>query len=146
MSAFKSAAMMRELKQSLELLVAGVSFIEGSDSSFFPVLMASKGGEALFVKIEMVSDPAGHKDGLDLPQRLYSPHKITIERDSTMAQAAFKEVVTSEAVKLGCKVSIFEKAGIAAETAISGFDLSGATLVVELKTDSLMQNPLTNSQ
>ena len=146
MSAFKSQAMIRELKQSLELQVAGVSFLEGTDASFFPILLASKGGEALFVKIEMVSDPAGHKDGLDLPQRLYSPHRIIIERDSTMAQAAFKEIVSAEAVKLGSKVAVYEKAGIAAETAISGYDLAGATLVVELATDTLKQNPLTNSQ
>lgn len=146
MSAFKAQAMMRELKQSLELLVPGLSIEEGTDASFFPLLRAAKGGESLFVKIEMLPDLAGHKDGLDLPQRIYSPHKITIERDAVMVEAAFKEIVSSECVKLGSKVSIYEKAGVAASTDLTGFNLTGATLVVELKVDMTMANPLVNSQ
>lgn len=155
MAAFKAQAMIRTLKEQLRLSVAGASFVEGSDSSFFPILLVSKGAgasaEAILIKIEMLPDDAQHKDALDQPQRLYNPHRIRVLREDEAGtevpqQRDLREKVTSECIKLGSKVEIWEKEGIRLATAISAYDLTGATKVAEVGADNRKANPLTNSQ
>lgn len=155
MAAFKAQAMMAKLKEELKLSVSGVSFVDGSDSSFFPILLVAKGSggsrEAILVKIEMLPDDAGHKDALDLTQRLYSPHRIRILREDEAGsevpqQRDLREKVSGECNKLGSKVEIWEKEGIRTATATSSYDLSGATQIATVSTDNRKANPLTNAQ
>jgi hypothetical protein len=155
MSAFKAQSMMQKLKEQLKLSVAGVSFVEGSDASFFPILLIAKGTsgtrEAVLVKIEMVPDDAGHKDALDLTQRLYNPHKVTILREDAGGseepqQPDMREKITAECAKLGSKTEIWEDDEVRLITDPADYDLSGATKVAEFSPDNMKQNPLTNSQ
>lgn len=148
MAAFKAQAMARNLREHLELTLKGVSVKEANDNGFFPILLIKKGAEALYVKIEMLPDDAQHKDGLDLPQRLYSPHKVSILREeaASATEAELRERVTSGCASLGAKVRLLEKAGIAAATDPAAYDETGAALIAELGSDDRKQNPLTNSQ
>lgn len=155
MSSFKAQAMARNLREHLELSVKGASFGEANDAGYFPILLVEVGAgltrEAILVKIDMLPDIAQHKDGLDLPQRLFSPHRISILREDAagaegIKQPELRERVTAACAAMGAKVRILEKEGVSLETDAANYSDVGATLVAEINADVRQQNPLTNSQ
>lgn len=137
---FKAQAMMRDLKQRLQLTVAGsVTYTDSLDANNFPSLKVVKGSETIFVHIEDVGN-AGRVDGLGLAQRAYSPHKVQILQDlDTISDRDLRAKVLAESVKCGAETELWEKA-----TLPSTFDLSGATLQATIKSDAI--NPLTAQQ
>lgn len=155
MSAFKAQAMSRNLREHLELTISGLTVKEASDSSFFPTLLVTKGvgasQESIFIKIDMLPDSAQHKDGLDLPQRNYAPHRLTILREDAAGaeapqQPELRERVSAACSAQGAQVRIYEKEGVRLATDPATYDLTGATLIATMGTDDRKQNPLTNSQ
>lgn len=155
MAAFKAQAMMRALQENLKLAEPTASFAQSNDSSFFPTMLISVGSagtyEAILIKIEMLPDAAQHVDALGSPQRLYNPHRINILREdaggsTAIRQAELRERVTAECIKMGSRVDIWEKDGIALTTDPSTYSLSGATEVADLSVDLRKANPMTNSQ
>jgi hypothetical protein len=143
MSAFKAQALSRSLREALQLSIAGAVFSESADSSAFPILGIAAGGETIFVKFEMLPDPAAHVDGLGMAQRLYSPHICKLLRSdaATLVDAAVRDMVFAEAAKMGTKLEIWEAAAQP-----TSYTLAGASLVSEISTDKQKANPLTNSQ
>lgn len=139
MTAFKSQAHMRELKQRLQLSLSAAAFTDALDNNGLPSLKIVKGSETMFIKIDLY-DNAGRVDGLGLAQRVYSPHKCQILQDEdTISDKAMRAIVLAACAKLGMKIELWEKA-----TLPSSFDLAGATLAAEIRSDEI--NPLTQSQ
>lgn len=140
MTAFKAQAHQRELKQRLTLQTKGLVVVESLDSAGMPIAKYTKGSEVIWVKIETLPNASAPVDSLGLAQRLYSPHRVQILRDSdTISDAAFRELVTAACGKLGMKMEIWQQA-----TLPSSFDLSGATKVADIAADEV--NSLTLSQ
>ena len=138
MSEFKAQAHMRELKQRLGLAIAGAVFTDALDASGQPELKLVANAETIFIKISML-DNAGRVDGLGLPQRVYSPHKVQLLQDDTAADKAVRAKALAACAKLGMKLELWEKAVLPAS-----FDLSGATQVAEIRSDEI--HALTMSQ
>lgn len=139
MSLFKAQAHMRELKQRLSLLIAGAAITDALDSNGMPSIKLVKSSETIFVHIDTY-DNAGRVDGLGLPQRSYSPHKVQILRDSdTISAQSVRDTVLAACSKLGMKLEVWEQASLPAS-----FDISSATLALSLPSDEV--NPLTMSQ
>jgi hypothetical protein len=136
-STHKAEGLIRRLKQQLGIQIAAVVLTDLVDTDEFPILKVVKGSEIVFVKI-MTRD-TNRVDGIGLPQRAYSPHKVIIFRDTTTSDAAAREMVSSEATRLGTKVEIWEAA-----TCAVWADFAAATKVVEMFNDPI--NPLTNAQ
>jgi hypothetical protein len=140
MAAFKAQAMSRELRQRLEAALSGLSIIESQDSGAMPILKIVKGSETVFVKTEVDGNPSGGVDGLDLSQRQYSPHRMTILRDGdTISDQEMREKITAECARAGCKVLLYEINPLP-----SAYDLTGATLKATLKSNQW--HPLTLSE
>lgn len=142
MTAFKAQAMAQRLKQQLPQVVAGVTVVLSVDVNGFPTLACTVSAETVFVKITDQGN-AGRVDGIGMPQRAYSPHKVQILRESvagsvTPSQYPLREAVVGESVKLGSLVEIWEV------EAPTSFDLTSATLIVSLPMDPI--NKLTNGQ
>lgn len=136
-TAFKAQAMARRFKQQVALVVSGLTLTESFDSSNYPIEKVVKGAEIVWVKIESRGN-AGRVDGLGLPQRAYSPHKVIILRSSTATDVAVREACMAEAVRLGTLVEIWEAATVPA------YDLSSAVLVASMPNDPV--HGLTNAQ
>lgn len=139
MSEFKAQAHARELKQRLQLSVAGAALSDSLDSSGLPVVKLTKGSESIFVKIGL-ADNAGRVDGLGLAQRVYSPHvaQLLQEKSASATELEARAEVLAACAKLGMKLEVWEKATPAS------FDLTGATKVATIASDEI--NPLTMSQ
>jgi len=138
MTSFKAQAHMRELKQRLSLSIAGATFSDSTDANGNPSMTMTSGAEVQEVHIEDVGN-AGRVDGLGLPQRAYSPHKVQVLRDPTASSVEAREKLTAACAKLGMKMEIWEVTPMPAS-----FDLTLATLVAEIRSDEV--NPLTQSQ
>jgi hypothetical protein len=136
-SNFKAVALVRRLKQQLSLQYAGLVLVDSFDTDDMPILSITSGAELIFVKI-MTRDSI-RVDGLGLPQRAYSPHKVIVLRDSTISVAAVREIVSAECERLGTEVQVWHKAGLA-----SWADFATATKIVDMFNDPV--NPLTNAQ
>jgi hypothetical protein len=142
MSLFKAQAHMRELKQRLQLSMASAVFTDSFDTNSMPIEQVVNAGETNFIKIEVDATAASARvDGLGLAQQVYSPHKVTILRSTPAGAAdyATRERIVAACAKLGMKLDIYEQTGQP-----SSYNLAGATLVVELRSDEI--NPLTQSQ
>ena len=141
MSAFKAQAISRELRQRIEAAASGLTITEAQDSSFMPILKIVKGGETIYVKTEVEPNPSGGVDALDLQQRIYSPHRLTILRleAAALVDAELRELVTAEATKAGAKTLIYEVDPVPAS-----YDLTGAALIAEIKSNQW--HPLTLSE
>jgi hypothetical protein len=115
MSQVTAQAIMRGLKERLDLTVAGESYKESLDANGFPILEMSKGGENCFLKIAMI-DASGHVDAFGLPQRQYAPHKATVvkEASATLAQIESSIKFMAQVTKLGMNVEVFEGTGAGA--------------------------------
>ena len=140
MANFKAQAHARELKQRLSLSVASASFSEKLDANGNPELTMVKSGETIVIKIETL-DNAGRVDGLGLPQRAYSPHKVQIVQIDIAVNAEARAKALVACAKLGMKLELFEKAAITGDYAT---DIAGATKVAEIASDEI--NALTTSQ
>lgn len=139
MSAFKAQAHMRELKQRLQLSLAGATFQDNLDGDGYPELQMTVGSEVQFVKIKTV-DNAGRVDGLGLPQESYAPHKCMILRDGdTISSVEARERLVAACTKLGMKLEVWQ-----INTLPSSFDLTGATKLYEVASDEI--HSLTKSQ
>ncbi len=138
MSEFKAQAHMRELKQRLQLAIAGAVLTDSLDAQGLPALKIEKGGETIHVKISTEGN-AGRVDGLGLAQRSYSPHKAQLLQDDTAADKDARAKTLAACAKLGMKLEIYEIASVPAS-----FDLTGATLVSAIASDEI--HPLTMSQ
>ena len=142
MTAFKAQAMAQRLKQQLPQVVAGVTVVQSLDVNGFPTLACTVSAETVFVKITDQGN-AGRVDGIGMPQRAYSPHKVQILRENIgtsvePTQWPLREAVVAESVKLGSLVEIWEMEDPTV------FDLTTATLLVSLPQDPI--NKLTNGQ
>lgn len=139
MSLFKAQAHMMELKQRLSLLISGAVFTESVDSNGMPTLQLVASGETIFIHIETEGN-AGRVDGLGMPQRAYSPHKVQILRDSdTITSQNVRDIALISCGKLGMKMEIWGQA-----TLPSSFDLTSATLALTLPSNEI--HGLTMSQ
>jgi hypothetical protein len=137
---FKSVAHARELKQRLSLQVKGLAVVETADAAGNPIAKYTKGAEVIWVKIETLPNDSALTDALGLAQRVYSPHRVQILRDSdTISDAGFRELMTAACAKLGMKLEIWQQATLPAS-----FDLSAATKAADIAADEI--NPLMSSQ
>ncbi len=150
MSAFKSQAHMRELKQRLQLTLPSATITEALDSNGYQSLKIVYSTEIALAKVAQDGN-AGRVDGLGLAQRSYSPHIAQLLQDSDQTSAASKELkarMVAAMAKLGMKLIIREdvKADLAAASAAT-FDAAfaaAAATVATLPSDEI--NPLIQSQ
>ena len=149
MAQFGAQAVMRGLKERLDISLGGESYVESYDSNGFPILVVSKGAEKLFLKIETIEQTPGRVDGLGLAQRVYSPHKAVLIQEAatalvvpTASELETRYKMLAQAAKLGMKVEVFEGVGVrsAADFAAA---LALGTKVVELKSHEI--HPMTLS-
>jgi hypothetical protein len=140
MSAFKAQAMARNLTQRLKAQVAPtLTITQTLDANNMPILKIEKGAEKIFVKIEVEQNPSGGVNAVGIAQESYSPHAVTILRDSTASDADLREKTSSEAIKLGTKVDIYQ-----VDPMPASYDLTGASKVASLPSDPY--NKLTLSE
>jgi len=140
MSAFKAQAMARNLQQRLKAQVAPtLTITQTLDANSMPILKLAKGGETIFIKIEVEQNPSGGVNAVGMAQESYSPHAVSILRDSTATDQDLREKASSEAVKLGSKVNLFEVNPLP-----SVYDLTGASLAASISSDPY--NKLTQSE
>ena len=109
---FAAQALSRKLKENLDLSLSGDAYSESLDANGYPMLKLVVNSEAFFAKIEPI-EPSGMVDGLGLPQRQYSPHKITLILDPAATGKAVHYKFIAKATALGMKVSIYEGAVLA---------------------------------
>lgn len=137
MSYFTAQAIMRGLKERLDLTLAGETYTESLDANGFPILIMTKSGEKSFLKIEMI-EASGHVDAFGLTQRQYSPHKaIVIKEDAaTLVQIEASYKFLAQVLKLGMKTEIYEgpAVGAAADYAAA---LALGVKVAELKANEI---------
>lgn len=129
---FKAQALMRDLKQRLELSIPSVSFEENLDSSYYPILKVSSASESIFIKIEPVA--TDRIDAIGLPQTVYAPHKTIIleKEDGAGIDSALRIQVLSQCVRSFTEVLVYQ---IAAANFPSQYDLTGASLIATVKAD-----------
>lgn len=144
MTVFKAIATMRELKQRMQLCGAFDSFVDAVDASGNPILVAIKGAEKHFIKIEPV-DNAGRVDGLGLSQRVYSPHiaRLIQEDTATAAEVAARAFCLAALCKLGMKLEIQEGPAAGAAADYAAADVLGV-VVATIPSDEI--HGLTMSQ
>ena len=137
----KADALMRDLKEKLDLRIAGSASIDGSrearDSEGFSFLMLSDGGNeaagqpVIFIRIKQID--AVSKDIFGNALNAYAPHvcELAYELDGTEAEPSRKDLakVMWELAKLGVKIEIKE---IADGTAVSAAAVDAAAAAEEL--------------
>lgn len=152
MAAFKCQSMARDIQTQLQLTIPGITVQESIDSNFFPTLLftSPSPAEAMFVRIDMLPDPAGHVNSLNQPQPLYAPSEVVILREPgpTAVNEAFRAQVLARAVELGAKTFIYDSTGVKTQTGFTNYAtlLAAGTLATSIETDTIKANPLTNSQ
>jgi len=140
MSAFKAQAMARNLVQRLKAQVAPtLTVTQTLDANSMPIIKLEKGSESIFIKIEVEANASGGVNAVGAAQERYSPHSVTLLRDTTPADADLREKATSEALKLGSKLSLYEVAAMP-----PSYDLTGASLIAVIPSDPY--NTLTLSE
>jgi hypothetical protein len=140
MSAFKAQAMARNLVQRLKAQVAPtLTVTQTLDANSMPIIKLEKGSESIFIKIEVEANASGGVNAVGVSQEKYSPHSVTLLRDAVAADADLREKATSEALKLGSKLSLYEVAAMP-----SSYDLTGASLIAVIPSDPY--NALTLSE
>lgn len=139
MTLFKAQALMRNLKQELLEVLAGVAFTDSTDSNGMPILKLVASSETIFVKIEVDDPNDGRVNSVGVAQTRYSPHKSTLLQSSTATSKLVRYVTEAKVIQQGTKVLMYEIASLP-----SNYDLSGATLIATIWPDSI--NKLTNQQ
>ena len=137
MSAFKAQAMARNFTQRLKAQAASVTISQTLDANSMPIMAISKGGETIFVKIEVDANASGGVNAVNAPQERYSPHAVSLLRDSTATDIDLREKASIEAAKLGCKVNLYEVNPLP-----GSYDLAGATLVAAIPSDPYNKSTL----
>lgn len=135
----KRFSIARFLKDRIQSVAAGTNVAQSNDLQNMPVLTVSRGSETIFIKIETEPYVAGNVDSIGLPQTVYTPHRLIILRDSSISDAALRELVSSEAVKSGSKVLIYEVNPLP-----TSFNLTGATLIATLPAHPWMLDKMSN--
>lgn len=144
--------MARDIHTQIALTIPGVQITYMLDSNFFPtqLYISPAPTEAMFVRIDMLPDPAGHVNSLNQPQPLYAPHEVIIlrEPEATSANDNLRIQILARAAELGTKLFVYESAGVKTQTSFANYAtlLAAATLVSTIEPDTLKANPLTNSQ
>lgn len=114
MTMFAAQAVVQKLKENLDLAIGQESYALSYDAAGFPILKVTK-GQNLFLKCD-IYEASGMVDGLGLPQRVYSPHKMIFICE-TLATLTAKESffkVLAYASQMGMKLEVFEGTGVGA--------------------------------